>query len=122
MHRKTCLIPILSYIVYSCIFFPEKDILKRYTTWDGYYVIILFSARFPIPHLSELSVQLEHLKLAVLKLMIMNQRLYAFLFSNTFDVPDYEKKNIAYNSQVSSLLNFFTACLNICSTLFIWIT
>ena len=32
--------------------------------------------------------------------MIMNNHLYRFLYSNTFDVPEYEKENIAYNSQV----------------------
>ena len=63
-------------------------------------VLFFISGKFPITRLADRSVRLEHLKRAVLKLMIMNNHLYRFLYSNTFDVPEYEKENIAYNSQV----------------------
>ena len=75
------------------------------TTLDRYFYdcwfIFFISGKFPITRLADRSVRLEHLKRAVLKLMIMNNHLYRFLYSNTFDVPEYEKENIAYNSQVS---------------------
>ena len=35
--------------------------------------------------------------------MDMNTMLYRHLYSNIFDVPEYEKKNILYNSQVSTM-------------------
>ena len=62
--------------------------------------IFFISGKFPITRLADCSVRLEHLKRAVLKVMVMNNHLYRFLYSNTFDVPEYEKDNIAYNSQV----------------------
>ena len=33
----------------------------------------------------------------------MVNSLYRFLYSNTFDVPEYKKENIAYNSQVENI-------------------
>ena len=44
--------------------------------------------------------------MAVLKVMDMNTMLYRHLFSTIFDVPEYEKKNILYNSQVRELCSF----------------
>ena len=73
---------------------------------DSYFLLI--SGKFPITRLADRSVRLEHLKRAVLKLMTMNNHLYRFLYSNTFDVPEYEKENIAYNSQVRVQRLFFS--------------
>ena len=79
-------------------------------------LFLFISGKFPITRLADRSVRLEHLKRAVLKLMIMNNHLYRFLYSNTFDVPEYEKENIAYNSQVrvqyiSSFIISHLSCL-----------
>ena len=38
--------------------------------------------------------------------MGMNNTLYCHLYSDTFDVPHYEKENILYNNKVGSLLVF----------------
>lgn len=46
------------------------------------------------------SLRLEKIRLAVLKLMSMNNMLYNRLYSNIFDVPEYEKANALYNHQV----------------------
>ena len=42
------------------------------------------------------------IRMAVLKIMEMNNSLYNHLYSDRFDVPDYEKENILYNNEVST--------------------
>ena len=66
-------------------------------------MFFLLSARFPIPRHGDRNIQLENLKMAVLKVMDMNTMLYRHLYSTIFDVPEYEKKNILYNSQVRTI-------------------
>ena len=45
-------------------------------------------------------LRLNMIRMAVLKIMDMNNSLYIHLHSDTFDVPGYEKENILYNNEV----------------------